>query len=86
METDEDKRYPCPCCGFLTMFGSTRGTFDICQVCGWEDDEVQFNDPDYRGGANVLSLNESRANYAKFGAAKIKSISRVRPPLPHEIP
>lgn len=27
---------PCPCCGALTV--STFGTFDICDVCKWEDD------------------------------------------------
>jgi hypothetical protein len=86
MEIDEEERYPCPCCGFLTFFGETRGTFDICQVCGWEDDEVQFKSPDREGGANGVSLNEARANYIKFGAAKKKSLQDVRPPLPHEIP
>lgn len=83
---EEEKSYPCPCCGFLTLSGPTRGTFDICPVCGWEDDEVQFNDPEYRGGANYLSLNEARSNYSKFGAAKKESLKRVRPPKPYELP
>lgn len=86
METDDEKRYPCPCCGFLTLFGPTRGTFDICQVCGWEDDAVQFDNPDFPGGANYPSLNEARANYIKFGAAKKESLLRVRSPKPNEIP
>ncbi len=86
METDDDKSFPCPCCGFLTMDEPTRGTFDICVVCGWEDDEVQFNDPDCRGGANHISLNEARANYSKFGAVKKESLPRVRPPRPDQIP
>jgi hypothetical protein len=29
-------------------------------MCGWEDDPVQFDDPDYRGGANADSLREHR--------------------------
>lgn len=33
---------------------------DVCEVCDWEDDPVQFYDPDYRGGANAMSLNEAR--------------------------
>jgi Cysteine-rich CPCC len=43
------------------------GTYDICNECGWEDDPVQFNDPEYRGGANSESLREARENYAKHG-------------------
>jgi len=86
METDDEKRYPCPCCGFLTLFGSTRGTFDICPVCGWEDDNVQFDSPDRQGGANGVSLNEARLNYALFGAAKKKSLKDARPPLADEMP
>jgi hypothetical protein len=34
-------------------------------VCGWEDDNVQFDDPDFRGGANVPSLNEVRAEFER---------------------
>ena len=86
MKNEEEKCYPCPCCGFLTMSGPTRDTYDICPVCGWEDDEVQYNDPNREGGANTVSLNQARANYAKFGAAKKWSLSHVRPPLQDEIP
>ena len=28
--------YACPCCGFLTL--PSRGGYDICPVCFWEDD------------------------------------------------
>jgi len=38
-----------------------RGAFEICSVCGWEDDASQSRDPTLTGGANALSLNESRA-------------------------
>ena len=37
--------------------------FDICDICGWENDGVQFDDPDYWGGANDLSLNEYKIEY-----------------------
>ena len=86
MKSDDDNRYPCPCCGLLTMDGPTRDTYIICPVCGWEDDDIQFNHPDHAGGANHVSLNEARANYAKFGASDKDSLKRVRPPLPHEMP
>lgn len=56
--------HPCPCCGFRTLESPTRGSYDICESCGWEDDGQQFDDPDYRGGANAESLNEARAAFA----------------------
>lgn len=55
--------HPCPCCGFRTMSEEARGSYDICAVCGWEDDPVQHDDPDYRGGANFESLKEARADF-----------------------
>lgn len=48
--------YNCPCCGQKTL--ETEHMFDICSVCGWEDDNVQFRNPNLRGGANFFSLNE----------------------------
>jgi len=44
------------------------GTYEICPVCGWEDDPVQFRDPDRAGGANEMSLNEARAAWKKRSA------------------
>jgi cysteine-rich CPCC protein len=55
-------------------------------VCGWEDDLVQFHDPDYRGGANKVSLNEARQNYAAFGASEERLKHLLRPPREEEIP
>jgi hypothetical protein len=62
------------------------GTSEICPVCFWEDDLVQFNDPDYAGGANRVSLNEARQNFTKIGAVSEREKQFVRPPLPEEIP
>ena len=39
--------------------------FDICENCGWEDDPLQRDDPDYDGGANEMSLNEARKAWAE---------------------
>ena len=60
--------YPCACCGERTTEG--RSSYDICSVCGWQEDVVQNEDADYAGGANKLSLNEARANW---NAKKIAS-------------
>lgn len=52
--------YPCPGCGFL-VFSEPAGSFAICPVCGWEDDNVQATDPLYQGGANGISLRAHQA-------------------------
>ena len=54
-------RHPCPCCGALRL--NSPGSYEICDVCGWEDDPVQAKDPDFAGGANSLSLNEFRKTW-----------------------
>lgn len=56
--------YPCPCCGFLT-FGEPPGSYEICDVCGWEDDHVQLAHPACRCGANGESLLEAQVNAIK---------------------
>jgi hypothetical protein len=78
--------YPCPCCGYLTIGEQPPGTFEICAVCGWEDDNVQFEDPDYAGGANKVSLNQARQNFATFGAKSQEAVKWVRKPLAEELP
>lgn len=78
--------YACPCCGYLTLGEEPPGTFEICPVCGWEDDEVQFRDSAYGGGANSVSLDQARQNFAAFGAIDKESLSSVRKPRLEEIP
>ena len=48
----DTNRYPCPCCGYLTLGDEHRGGYEICPVCFWEDDGVQFHELDFVGGAN----------------------------------
>ncbi|GEM_PF-1580410 len=59
LEAQPDLR--CPVCG--KFYFSERGSYDICPVCGWEDDSVQKQWPDLEGGANKDSLNEARRKY-----------------------
>ncbi len=77
---------PCPCCGYLTFGDDSPGTYDICPVCFWEDDPVQHDDPTLAGGANTVSLDEARRNYASFGASSKECMTMVRSPKPEEIP
>jgi hypothetical protein len=51
--------YPCPACGFL-VFDQPPGSYEICPMCDWEDDEVQLRNPALLGGANVMSLIEAQ--------------------------
>jgi len=77
--------FPCPCCGYLTIGEEPPGTFEICPVCFWEDDNVQFENPNYVGGANSVSLNQARENFRLFGAVSKEFVNQVRKPLPQEI-
>lgn len=61
-------------------------TLYLCQVCYWEDDKIQNNNPDYDGGANEISLNEAKVNFIKMGAIKEEFIRDVRDPLDDEVP
>ena len=62
------------------------GSFDICPVCRWEDDDLQSDDRSYAGGANRISLNEAKENYAAYGARSREAVAHARPPLPSEWP
>jgi len=62
------------------------GTFEVCPVCYWEDDEVQFKNLDYEGGANTVSLCVARENYARLRACSKEFVNHVRSPTPEEIP
>ncbi|WP_084308004.1 CPCC family cysteine-rich protein [Phytopseudomonas flavescens] len=77
--------FECPCCQYLTFGEEPPGTFEICPVCGWEDDEVQFRDPTCEGGANPLSLEQARRNFNSIGAINENSLGAVRQPLPEEM-
>jgi hypothetical protein len=48
----------CKCCGIGEI--PEYEHFDICDVCNWESDGLQEDNPDYADGANKISLNEAR--------------------------
>ncbi|NIZ60270.1 hypothetical protein DL239_04700 [Sedimentitalea sp. CY04] len=58
----------CPCRGALGAFEEV-GHHEICNVCGWQDDPIQREQPDYEGGANDLSLNQASTNYLNHGCS-----------------
>ena len=62
--------FPCRCCYSPVYTSPPIGDYSICQVCGWEDDPSQFDDPSYSGGANHLRLEMAREQFLK---EKLKS-------------
>ncbi len=50
--------YPCPCCGYL-VFDAGPGSYDICPLCGWEDDVSQLRFANTHG-ANRISLRNAQ--------------------------
>jgi hypothetical protein len=68
--------YPCPCCGCL-VFDEEPGSYDICEVCGWEDDLSQLRFATTGGGANQASLV---ARQQQFIAANETVPDRERDP------
>lgn len=53
----------CPCCGFISL--SERGGYDICGLCGWEDDPAQMDTPLMAFGPNHCSLFEAQQKALK---------------------
>jgi hypothetical protein len=47
-------------------------------VCCWENDPVQFRDPDMTGGANKVSLRQAQKNFAEYGACERELVPHVR--------
>lgn len=71
-------KYVCKCCGCAAL--DSANEYDICPVCFWEKDRTQESEPEYKGGANAVSLNEARKNYAEFGACEKRFAENVRKP------
>lgn len=76
-----DTRRPCPCCGHLVLNveDGWPGSHEICPVCFWEDDGVQFRWPFTPGGANRVSLVEAQRNFHAYGASEERRRPFVRP-------
>jgi hypothetical protein len=76
----ETKKYYCPCCGYETLIEEPPGTYNICKICFWEDDPIQFDEPTYEGGANRVSLIQGQKNFEKYGACEKDMVKNVTRP------
>ena len=72
------EKFACPCCGYKTLGEQPKGHYDICEVCFWEDDPIQLDNPNYEGGANNVSLRQGQRNFIDFGACEREMIKNVR--------
>jgi len=85
-ETPLGTRYACPCCDFLTLTRPPSGTYAGCPVCVWEDDGAQFEDLDYAGGANKVSLRQAREDFRREGVSELRLRHLARRPHLEEHP
>lgn len=72
MNNHESVTFPCPVCGCL-VFNEPPGSYEICGVCGWEDDGVQVRHPRMRGGANggsIFDYQSERTTWDVSGEAR----------------
>ena len=82
-QPEDEATVRCPCCGSPEF--AEPASFDICGVCGWQDDGQDDRDADQvLGGPNgLLSLTQARKNYLAFGSYSEEHRRRRRPlPLP----
>lgn len=65
-----NKETICPCC--LRHHFEYPAFYETCPVCGWRDDLLQREEPDYAGGANNLCLNDYKKEWES--AKKTKTV------------
>lgn len=75
MQANNIHKYTCPGCGFPSL--TERGSFDICDVCDWEDDghddhadsildKLKFEGIHISGPNGDLSLTDNRINIGRI--------------------
>ncbi|MFZ1790883.1 MAG: CPCC family cysteine-rich protein [Saprospiraceae bacterium] len=78
-------KFYCPCCGYNSLDEPPNGTYNICTICFWEDDQIQFDNPSFEGGANRVSLIQGQRNFEKFGACEKEMVKNTTRPSTTDI-
>lgn len=62
LKMDEYEKNLCACCG-----QSKVGLYEFCKVCGWQNDDLQNQYPDYGDGfgPNKMRLNEAKIAFCE---------------------
>lgn len=55
--------HKCPVCGQYEF--PFKCSYEFCKVCGWQDESYQEENPDEDCLANIMSLNQAKAAWAK---------------------
>jgi hypothetical protein len=91
--TDEPMLHYCLCCGYKTIvgyetnFGYTTPPYTscICPICFWQDDPVDYDEPDVSaGGPNHVSMKQAQRHFLAFGASEEHLLPHVRKPTPED--
>jgi hypothetical protein len=61
--SENGNKVVCPVCGKYIF--QAEDDFEVCRICGWENDGFQYRHPDFAGGANDDSLNQYRERWLK---------------------
>ncbi|HEY9853379.1 MAG TPA: DUF6714 family protein [Leptolyngbyaceae cyanobacterium] len=81
-----ENRYPCPCCGYKTLDAKPPGTYLICPICFWEDNEDMTDEYEYNwSSSNQVSLRQAQRNFIEFGACEQHWLNDVRAPTVDDV-
>jgi hypothetical protein len=61
MKKQNEKKYTCPGCGYL-VFAEPSGMYDICPICGWQDDSGDLEEMYKVVGPNKMPLYDIQRN------------------------
>lgn len=67
----------CPCCDYFSL--GSRGEYEICEVCFWEDDGIDLGNFDQYSGPNHITLRDARENFRRVGACDDRAVAHVLP-------
>ncbi|MEW9702677.1 CPCC family cysteine-rich protein [Paenibacillus sp. SI8] len=70
----QEELLPCPCCQYKTL--TSRGEYEICTVCYWEDDGSV--DSTKYSSANHMPLTEAQENFKQYGTIKEVFLEKIK--------